>query len=32
MFRIEEVLNDYIKKGIHKITDSYKEYIVTNPI
>ena len=32
MFRIEEVLNDYIKKGIHKITDSYKEHLQTNPI
>jgi hypothetical protein len=32
MFRIEEFLNDYVKKGINKITDSYKEYLLTNPI
>lgn len=30
MFGIEEILNEYIKKGIHKVTDAYKEYFNAN--
>ena len=30
MFRVEEMLNDYLLKGIHTITASYNDYLVVN--
>lgn len=30
MFRVEEILNDYIMKGVQTITSSYNDYLVVN--